>query len=158
IVTDAVSHNLATPISLRWDAIKPGRMSDAIFQLNAAEGWQDFRDATALWSAPAQNIVYADTSGNIGFQHAGETPNRESGNDTMPEAGSDPSAEWTGTVPAGEMPFAFNPSADRIVTANDRIVNDDFPHFISVEWMNGYRGQRIRELIDASDRHTVETQ
>lgn len=159
ILTDAVSCRVEHPLSLRWDSVlRPGRGVEAVFDLCRARGWDDFRAALSLWTAPAQNVVYADVDGNIGFQHAGEVPIRASGNGTLPRRGDDPDGEWAGTIPFDEQAWSFNPSSDRIATANDRIVGDDYPHFISCEWMNGYRGERIRQLIDAGDDHTVQRQ
>jgi len=143
LLTDAVEHDLDHALSLRWDAIRPGRISQALIGMNRAQNFEQFREALRYWTAPAQNVVYADVAGNIGFQHAGEIPIRKSGNGTLPSDGADVDAEWTGTVPYDEAPWSLNPSADRIVTANDKLVDDDYPYFISAEWMNGYRGERI---------------
>lgn len=156
LITDAVAHHMDQPVSMRWDAVRPGRSSDAMFGVVRATDFEGFRTALGLWTAPAQNVVYADTKGNIGFQHAGEVPVRRGSDGTLPRLGDDSEGEWVGTAPYLEMPWAFNPSADRIITANDRLVDDAFPHFLSNEWMNGYRGDRIRELIDARERTTVE--
>lgn len=157
IITDvSKSAHLADPVSLRWDSLRASRSADAIWRLNRATGWDEFRDATRYWMAPAQNVVYADDAGNIGFQHMGEVPIRADGNDgSIPRRGDDPAGEWVGTIPFDEMPHAFNPSSSRIVTANDRLVGDDYPYFMSREWMNGYRGERIRSLIDGIEEHTV---
>jgi penicillin amidase len=157
IITDvSTSTHLADPVSLRWDSLRASRSADAIWKLNRASDWDEFRDATRCWMAPAQNVVYADAAGNIGFQHMGEVPIRADGNDgSIPRRGDDPAGEWTGTIPFDEMPHAFNPSSSRIVTANDRLVGDDFPYFMSREWMNGYRGERIRSLIDGIEQHAV---
>ena len=35
------------------------------------ENFAEFREAAALLSAPSQNLVYADTAGNIGYQLPG---------------------------------------------------------------------------------------
>lgn len=157
IITDAVtSSHLADPISLRWDSLRAGRGAETVWKLNRATGWDEFREACSSWLAPAQNVVYADRDGNIGFQHMGEVPVRSAGNDgSIPRRGDDPTGEWTGTIPWEEQPSAFNPAASRIVTANDRLVGDDYPYFMSREWMNGYRGERIRDLIDAIENHAV---
>ena len=159
IITDALPAQVDRPLALRWDCIlQPRRIVDALMTLNRAQNWEEFRDAMRLWSGPAQNVVYADVEGNIGFQHSGEVPIRAKGNGTIPHNGSDPDGEWIGTIPFEDHPWSFNPSSDRIVTANDKIVGDEYEHFISCEWMNGYRGDRIRSLIDESDGHTVDRQ
>jgi penicillin G amidase len=157
IITDvATSTHLSDPVSLRWDSVRPARSADTIWGFNRAEDWQSFREACRGWLAPAQNVVYADREGNIGFQHMGEVPIRADGNDgSIPRRGDDPAGEWVGAVPFEELPHAFNPTSSRIVTANDRLVGDDYPHFMSREWMNGYRGQRIRELVDSIEQHSV---
>ncbi len=157
IITDvAESSQLADPVSLRWDSLRPSRSAETLWQLNRAGDWDEFRNACQGWLAPAQNVVYADHLGNIGFQHMGEVPVRTSGNDgSVPRRGDDPSGEWVGTIPWEEQPHAFNPTSSRIVTANDRLVGDDYPYFMSREWMNGYRGERIRDLIDGIEHHAV---
>ncbi|MCW2926216.1 MAG: peptidase penicillin amidase, partial [Thermoleophilia bacterium] len=158
ILTDAAttSTHLDAAISLRWDSLRPGGTARAIFELNRARDWDGFRHACSHWLSPAQNVVFADALGNIGFQHMGEIPIRAEGNDgSIPRRGDDPVGEWTGAVPWEEQPSAFNPTSGRIVTANDRLVGDDYPYFMSREWMNGYRGERIRGLIDGIEHHAV---
>src|SRR5260370_17470759 len=55
--------------------------------------------------------------------------------------------EWTGYIPFDELPQTFNPEQHFIVTANNRVVDDTYPHYITHEWLNGYRAQRIRDLL-----------
>jgi penicillin amidase len=157
IITDvSTSSHIADPVSLRWDSLRPGGSAGTIWSLNRADDWDSFRTACRGWLAPAQNVVYADVQGNIGFQHMGEVPVRADGNDgSVPRRGDDPAGEWVGTIPWEEVPHAFNPTSSRIVTANDRLVGDDYPWFMSREWMNGYRGERIRTLIDGIEHHSV---
>lgn len=157
IITDAATtSHLSDPVSLRWDSIRPAGSAGTIHQLNRATDWDSFRTSLRGWLAPAQNVVYADIDGNIGYQHMGEVPIRAADNDgSVPRRGDDPAGEWVGTIPWEEQPTAYNPPASRIVTANDRLVGDDYPYFLSRDWMNGYRGERIRNLIDGIDGHTV---
>ncbi|MCW2955961.1 MAG: peptidase penicillin amidase [Thermoleophilia bacterium] len=157
IITDAaITTRLSDPVSLRWDSLRPSHAVQAVYDLNRADDWDSFRTSLRGWLVPAQNVVYADKHGNIGFQHMGEIPIRAAGNDgSVPRRGDDPAGEWVGTVPFDEAPSAYNPSSARIVTANDRLVGDDYPYFMSREWMNGYRGERIRSLIDTIEGHTV---
>ena len=63
--------------------------------------------------------------------------------------------EWTGYIPFAELPYAFNPESHFIVTANNKVVSEDYPHFISSEWLNGYRARRITDLIQAKDKLTA---
>ncbi len=159
LLGDAIdSGDLGAHISLRWHGNEPGTLVDALISLNRAENWDAFREAISLWTSPAQNVVYADRDGNIGYQHAGSVPIRAGHDGCLPRAGSDPDAEWTGVIPFDELPMAFNPAADVIVTANERIAPDDYPYWLGRDWMNHYRGQRIRQLIDSRDGHRVSDQ
>lgn len=157
IITDvSTSAQISDPVSLRWDSLRPARSAETIWGFNHAQGWDDFREACRGWLAPAQNVMYADHEGNIGYQHMGEVPIRAEGNDgSIPRRGDDPAGEWVGVVAFEKMPYSFNPTSSRIVTANDRLVDDDYPYFMSREWMNGYRGERIRDLIDSIENHAV---
>ncbi len=153
VISDAVGLKLAHPLSLRWDSGGPGRMLDAVLQMNRAQDRDGFLEACRHWSAPGMNIVYADADGQIGFQMTGDIPVRAAGDGRIPSDATNPDAEWVSTIPFEEMPSSWDPPAGTIVTANDRVVPDDYPHFISREWMNGYRGIRIRTLLDRAERH-----
>ena len=47
--------------------------------LARAGNWQEFRAAMDRYKVPSENMVYADTKGNIGWQVGGLTPIREAG-------------------------------------------------------------------------------
>ena len=44
----------------------------------------------------------------------------------------------------------YNPDSGYIVTANNAIVSDDYPYFLSRDWDYGYRAARIVELLDSA--------
>ena len=99
---------------------------------------------------PTLNCVYATLAGDVGYQMCGgPVPRRASGDGRFP--GTEP---WLGTVPYDELPAWRNPADGTIVTANNRIVPDDYPHLISTEWLNPYRAQRIADLLAERARHT----
>ena len=91
-------------------------------------------------------MLYADSEGNIGYQLAGRIPVRRGGCPDLPKPGWTGEYEWDGTIPYEELPRLVNPPEGYIVTANNRIVGDDYPYHITSEWMAGYRAQRIEEL------------
>ncbi|MEQ8664379.1 MAG: penicillin acylase family protein [Rhodospirillales bacterium] len=133
------------------------RTPDAMQLLNRAGDWDSFLAALASFHTPQQNFVYADRAGNIGFFAPGRVPMRRSGRGRMPVPGWTGAGDWQDWVPYDELPIAFNPAADRIVSANNRIVSTDYPHFITDDWAPPYRAGRIFELLDATPRHTRET-
>ena len=135
-------------VSLRWTALDPGTTATAIFALSTAQTFDDFRYAASLFDVPAQNLIYADTEGNIGYQTPGRLPIRGAGDGWMPQPGWDSSYDWTGFIPFEELPVSYNPASGYIVTANNAIVTDDYAYFLSKDWDYGYRAARIAHLIE----------
>ncbi len=66
-------------IALRWTALDPGTSMDAVFAIDKASNWDEFRSASRSFDVPSQNLVYADTKGNIGYQLPGKIPVRGKG-------------------------------------------------------------------------------
>ena len=137
-------------LALRWTALEPGRIFSSLLAINRAQNFDEFRSAAMLFDVPAQNLIYADVDGNIGYQTPGRTPLRSPGHDgLLPAIGWTGEQEWQGFIPFDELPFAFNPEVGYIVTANNAIVGPEYPHVISLEWDLGYRAARIVDLLDA---------
>jgi len=145
------------PLALRWTALEPGRIVNAMLGLNRARDWESFRAALADWTVPPQNFTYADVEGSIGYVLGGDIPLRAKGDGRLPVPGWTGEYEWTGVVPHAEMPYALNPPDGWVITANNRIFGDGYPHPIPSEWLNGYRAARIRQLIEQTPRHDAES-
>src|SRR5581483_5237521 len=84
---------------------------EALMRMNKATNWQEFLAALTFYKAPPQNIVYADTAGNIGFIAAGVVPIRRSGNGLVPAEGRTNEFDWTGMIPFERWPQIYNPPA-----------------------------------------------
>jgi len=135
-------------VSLRWTALDPGTTASAIFALDTAQDFDGFRRAASLFDVPAQNLIYADLEGNIGYQAPGRLPIRGAGDGWLPQPGWDSTYDWTGFIPFEDLPVSYNPPEGFIVTANNAIVTDDYDHFLSRDWDYGYRAGRISHLIE----------
>ncbi|MDP2773162.1 MAG: penicillin acylase family protein [Nocardioides sp.] len=138
-------------VSLAWTALRPGATADAFHALNLATDWDSFRTAIADLGAPAQNIVYADRDGHIGYQASGQVPIRKSGNGgLLPSAGWRPENDWTGEfVPYDGLPSVLDPEEGFVVTANQAVIDDDsYPYHLTDDWDRGYRSERLRFLLD----------
>lgn len=136
-------------ISLRWTALDPGpAVMDAALRLDVAQNFEDFRDALRLFEVPSQNIIYADVDGNIGYQAPGKIPIRESWDGRLPVPGWRSEFEWAGYIPFDELPSVYNPDEAYIVTANNPVVDDSYPHLLTTDWNYGDRAQRIVEMIE----------
>ena len=151
------------PLALRWTGLDQCRIVTSIIKLNRATNWDEFSEAMRDWDVPPQNVVYADVEGNIGYIMAGAIPVRARGQHLLPTPGWTGEDEWTGLIPFEDLPHIYNPPQHFIVTANNRVVDDSYPHYITNEWLNGYRAQRIRDLLlskeklDLADMATIQS-
>lgn len=133
-------------VSLQWAALTPGTTARAIFALDRAQDWNGFRTAASMFDVPAQNLVYADVAGNIGYQAPGRIPVRLSGDGTMPLPGWTSENGWAGSVSFDQLPSVLNPPAGYIVTANNPPAGPDGP-MLTADWDYGYRAAAIEHLI-----------
>ena len=145
-VSDPV-RNVWRGLALQWTALVPGTGADALLQLQRAWDWSSFRDAMAALDAPSQNAVYADVDGHIGYVLSGRVPVRRRAPSLLPTPGWTGEAQWARFLRQAEMPAVLDPPEGQIVTANNRIVGDDYPFYIAADYMNGYRALRIEELL-----------
>ncbi len=144
-------------IALQWTALdsNPGIVQTFI-GLDTAANWNQFRTALESFTVPAQNFVYADTSGNIGYQAPGFIPIRANGDGTVPVPGWTDDYEWTGFIPFDELPRSYNPESGYIVTANNAVVDDTYPYDITYDWNHGYRARRIVDLVGSNSGISLE--
>lgn len=143
--------------ALRWTALDPKLNSaDSAYQLNRARNWKEFSSALRTFTAPTQNIVYADVDGHIGYHAGGVVPIRKSGDGSVPYDGSTDAGEWVSFIPTDKLPQVFDPPSGMIVTANQRIVGNDYPYFLTHSWAQPYRARRIFELLSAKPKLTID--
>lgn len=143
--------------ALRWTALDPTKnRADVSYALNRARNWKEFNAALESFTAPTQNIVYADVDGHIGYHAAGIVPIRKSGDGSVPYDGSTDAGEWTSYIPLNKLPQLYDPPSGMIVTANQRIVGTDYPYFLSHHWAQPYRARRIYTLLNEKPKHSTE--
>lgn len=136
-------------VALSWTALEPGNVFMAIWGFNNAQNWEEFRESAQGFAVPAQNLLYADVEGNIGYQMPGRVPIRANGDGRLPVPGWTDEYDWTGYIPFEELPYVLNPQSGFIATANNRVSPWDYPYLITDDWAYGYRAQRIVDMIDA---------
>jgi penicillin G amidase len=143
-------------LALRWVGSEPGTAGYlASLAIDRAENWDQFEAAVARWKVPSENIVYADNAGNIGEHSAGLAPIR-SWTGLLPVPGI-ANYNWTGFVPASELPHSFNPNAGFVATANHKMIPEHYPYNVGFEWTAPYRFNRIRSVIESAknDQHML---
>lgn len=143
-------------VAMAWTALKPGRTGEAVFAINTARNAAEIAAAATLFEVPTQNIVFATTAGDIGYQAPGLIPIRNEVPDspvpsdgTWPRPGWDSQYDWQGFVPPSEMPRALNPEEGFIITANQMVQSADQEPFLSVDTDYGQRAHAIRLAVEA---------
>jgi len=142
--------------ALRWTALDPKNNEfEAFFRLNRARNWDDFRSALKTYGGAAQNFVYADTKGNIGWYAAGKIPVRRTGDGSTPYDGSTNEGDWVGYIPFEELPNLYNPPSGLIVTANQRTVGTSYKYqqFIR-DAAPPWRARRIFDSLNGRSKIT----
>jgi penicillin G amidase len=134
--------------------IPQDRSAEALWEANRARDWPSFRAAWQSFVGPMQNIVYGDVDGVIGFIAPGLVPLRRSGNGWMPVPGWTGEYDWIGFIPFAALPSATNPPSGYFVSANNKIVPDSYPYFLSRDWDLPNRAERIEALLAATPIQT----
>jgi penicillin amidase len=156
-VLNAAVRNLGSFMALRWTAHDPDRILQAALGINRASNWTEFYEALREWSVPAQNFVFADREGNIGYVAPGRIPIRPAGVDgRLPVPGWTGTFEWQGFIPYEQLPMIFNPASGVIVTANNRVTPPGFLHDLGHDFDVGFRAARITSLLGATSRLTLD--
>lgn len=143
--------------AVRWTVLDPQSLDlPAFYEVNRARSWKQFCSALSAYSGPAQNFVYADKEGHIGYYGAGKVPIRRTGDGTLPYDGSTDNGEWVGFVSFDKLPHVYDPPSGMIVTANNRIVGEDYPYLLTQNWLPPYRARRIFDLLQSKAKLTIE--
>lgn len=120
----------------------------ASLRMDQAQTWEEFQEACTYSNIPAENMVWADKKGNIGWQAVGITPIRKNHSGLIPVPG-DGSYDWNGYLPIIERPNSYNPEKGFIATANQHVTPDDYKHrsTLNYDWADSFRGQRIEAVL-----------
>jgi penicillin amidase len=135
-------------------SIPDDRSAEALWEVNRAADWPSFRAALRHFVGPIQNMVYADVDGTIGFIAPGLVPIRRGGQGWLPAPGWAGGHDWTGFIPFEALPSAVNPPSGHFITANNKIVPDSYPYFLSRDWDLPNRAERIEALLAATPVQT----
>ncbi len=143
-------------VSMQWTGNLISDEILAFYKINRAKSWEDFKGALRFFAVPAQNFIYADVYGNIGYYCGGKIPVRKKLNPLILNPGETDEFDWTGFVPFNEQPNVFNPPEQFIATANNKVVEDKYPYYISYLWEPESRVVRINEFLSSKEKFSVD--
>ena len=153
VTTDSKRHEA---IVLRWTGAEPGTVGYlGDLSLDRAQNWEEFRSALGRHKMPAENFVYADVDGNIGYQAAGLSPVRPNWPGLLPVPGWTGEYEWNGWFALDDLPHAFNPDSGFLATANNDVLPSGEKRPIGYDWSNPARINRIREVLTSREKFGI---
>jgi penicillin amidase len=141
--------------ALGWTGLECGIRPSLALDAARAASFEEFRRATWGVECPGQNFVYADVDGTIGYQCTGRYPIRRAGDGTAPVPGWTGEHEWDGWIPFEDLPWAVDPERGYLVTANNRIHDEQYPHLIGHDFHTPHRARRIVERLEADPVHDI---
>jgi penicillin amidase len=148
-------------LSLRWTALDDeDKGANPVVNLINIRTFEDFVANMSDWNGPEQNMIFANTDGDIGLFAPGLVPIRSDGNISyglVPGRGWDADFDWKGYIPVDELPRVKNPSSGYVATANAKIVDDNYPHYITSHWAYPYRTERIVDMLEDKEKHDIES-
>jgi penicillin amidase len=155
LVNEQLGADDERPLALRWTALDSPSISEAHFGvLEPTDGPELVRMLENV-SMPVVNLIWADRD-SIGYKLIGHLPKRAGDCPDLPKPGWSGEFDWEGIVPYEELPELIDPDSGYLVTANNRVVANGFPHHISSDFLDGYRAKRIEQLLQASDEHDLD--
>ena len=144
-------------VALAVNVLQPNdKTPEGVYRMARAVNVHEFAEALRMFHAPQQNIVFADSNGEIGFFAPGRVPIRKAGDGTVPVPGWSGDYDWTGWIPFEELPQSFNPVSGALINANNKIVSDDYPHLIAARWRAPFRANRITQLLNRTEHADIQ--
>ena len=144
-------------VALRWAGQEPGTAGYlGSLALDQVSDWDEFVEAMRAWKVPAENIVYADVDGNIGWVAAGLMPVREGWSGLLPVPGHTGQYKWRSFLDVEDLPQLFNPASGYIATANHQIIPDGYTRELGFDWSAPYRFERINEVLAEGGQFSLE--
>ncbi len=152
----AVDDQRHEAVVLRWTGDEPGTVGYlGDLSLDRAKNAIEFREALKHHKMPAENFVYADVDGNIGYQAAGLAPIRKNWPGLYPVPGWTGEYEWNGWFTLDDLPHSENPPNGWLATANNNTLPPGEKKPIGYEWLDPARINRIREVLSAKDKFDI---
>ncbi len=142
-------------LALRWTHADPTGFSFIFLDLNRAGNWTGFRAALARYPGAAQNFVYADVDGHIGYQATGRFPIRKGFKGDVPLDGHG-QQEWDGFIPFDALPRSFDPASGRLVTANQNPFPAKYEYPVAGRFTSHYRQRQIEAMLETGKPFTAE--
>ena len=146
------NEGLASSLNLarRWSGYYPSNEPAALYYVNRARNYDDFRAAIAHLKTPSQNISFASASGDIAIYEQGHYPIKWRGQGKFVMDGSQSTNDWYMTIPDEHALRAKNPLQGFLSAANQFPV-EAYPYYIYSYNFEHFRGRRLDERLQSME-------
>jgi penicillin G amidase len=155
VVYEDKPHHKAYAVRAAWREIG-GAPYLASLRMDQAHSWQEFEEACSYSRIPAENMVWADKGGAIGYQAVGIAPQRPNWSGLVPVSG-DGRYEWDGYLPIKALPHTVNPEKGFFNTSNNYLIPPQWPYKDALHymWADPYRADSVEELLKSGRMFSV---
>jgi penicillin amidase len=154
VIYDDPGRHLA--YALKWVGAEAGGAGYlAGLSVARAKNWNEFVGSMGRYKVPSENMVYADTAGNIGWIASGFNPIRKNWTGLLPVPGDAGEYEWGGYLPISDMPQLYNPPKHFVATANHKILPAGYSKQIAYDWAEPFRVQRVEQMLGEGKKFTI---
>ncbi len=155
VVFEDKAHHKAYAIRAAWREIG-GAPYLASLRMDQSHTWEEFQEACGYSRIPAENMVWVDLNGNIGYQAVGIAPMRPNWSGLLPVPG-DGRYEWDGYLPIKALPHVHNPEKGFFNTSNNDLIPPDWPYkdALHYTWADAFRADSVEEFLRSGRMFTV---
>ncbi|WKN43638.1 penicillin acylase family protein [Tunicatimonas pelagia] len=140
--------------AMKWVAHDPSEEVVAFYELNRARNYNDYVKALDHYRSPAQNFVFASTSGDIAMWVQGAFPAKWQGQGRYLMDGSHPEQEWKAFIPKEHNAYVRNPARGFVSSANQIPADTTYPYYIYDHSYEHFRNRRINDQLSRTRRAT----
>ncbi|MFP4846464.1 penicillin acylase family protein [Winogradskyella sp. PE311] len=145
-----------TGYAMKWIGHEGGNNQKTFMELNKSKNYNDYTEALQYWNAPAQNIVFASTEGDIALWIQGKFPNKWEGQGKFLMDGSNPENDWQSYIPQAFNAHSKNPERGFVSSANQHPVDESYPYYVYNDGYETYRNRVINDFFNSRDKVSVQ--
>ena len=155
VVFEDIQHHKAYAVRAAWRE-RGSAPYLASLRMDQAHTWEEFLEACTYSRLPAENMVWADKAGNIGYQAVGIAPQRKNWSGLVPVPG-DGRYEWDGFLDIRALPHVVNPEKGFFNTSNNYLIPPDWPYKDALHyvWADPFRADSVAEFLASGRMFTV---
>ena len=150
------SDNELAGYAMQWTGHIPSNGQKTFTEMNKAKNYEDYVTALKNWVAPAQNFVFASTSGDIAIWVQGLFPNKWEGQGKFIMDGSTSKNDWQSFIPQQFNAHIKNPERGFVSSANQSPVDENYPYFVFNDGYETYRNRVINDFFNGKDKFSVQ--